>query len=56
MYIVKKTYSKPYIAKVIARLQAEKTELLAADPAFTDEADSVQVLIDAWQMKYDAMP
>lgn len=56
MYTVKRTYSKPYITKVIARLQAEKEELLAADPPFTEEADQTQILIDAWQTKYDAMP
>ncbi len=56
MYSIKRTYSKPYIAKVLARLQTEKTELLASDPPFTEEADQTQVLIDAWQAKYDAMP
>ena len=56
MYSIKRKYSKPYITKVIARLQTEKAELLASDPPFTEEADQTQILIDAWQIKYDAMP
>ena len=56
MFTIKRTYSKGYIARVLSRLQTEKDELLAATPPFTEEADQVQVLIDAWQVKYDAMP
>lgn len=55
MYTVKRTYSKAYIARVISRLQTEKDELLAATPPFTEEADYAQVLIDAWQTKYNAL-